>query len=203
MTELNYFLDATYDFNNRILNTHKGRYYQLIYEQSSRKNENINQLDLKFEVLMSDIDDAISNNNSNIDNIISKSNEILNEIPEIVDYKEDYLLPVYKKTKNNSHKLKLLKSRLVMAMSYVFEYGSRRICGLSIRKIEIDNIASKHTKKGTSFTLSSRYGQNMKENRNIVINTIEYNGQEKELDYELIENYSVADIELDSLQKGT
>ncbi len=203
ITELNNLLDTNYEFNKRILNTYKGDYYQIISEQSYRKIENINELDSKFESLISDIDNAISNKESNLENIILKSNDLFNEIPKIVDNREDYLFPELKKTKDTSQKLRFLKNKLVIAMASAFEYASRKICGLSIRKVEIDNVFSRKTKNGTKLTLTSKYGQNIKENRHITINKIEFNGQEKKLDYKLKNNYSVVDIELDSLQKGT
>jgi hypothetical protein len=205
ITELNSFLQANYEFNIRTLNKYKGNYYQIIEEKPSRKDEKLIQLDSKFELLISNIDIAITNKESKLENITLESNEILNEIPKIVNNRKDYLLPEFKQSNTNSNELSLkyIKNRLVIAMAYAFEYNSTRTVWVDgLYKIKVDSIISRKTKNGTELTLTSKYGQDIRENRHIIINKIEFNGIEKKADYKLNKNYSFADIEFDSLQKG-
>jgi len=69
-------------------------------------------------------------------------------------------------------------------------------------KVDVDSIISQKTNSGIKLTLTSRFGQPIKENRHILINKIKFNGKEEKVDFELKENYSIADIELDSLRTG-
>ena len=126
LSEINSFLKANYEFNNKTLKKYKEDYYQLIEEQPIRKIEKLNLLDSKFKLLISNIDNAISNKETNLEYIISESNDILNEVQKILIHRKDYLLTEFKHPKNNSDELalKYLKNRLVIAMAYVFEFGS-------------------------------------------------------------------------------
>jgi len=128
LTEMNSFLQANYEFNNRTLNKNKGDYYRIIEEMPTRKIEKLNQLDSQFELLISKIDSAITNKENNLKSIIAESNEILSEIPKLVDNRKDYLLPEFKQPKSDSDdlSLKYIKNRLVIGMAYVFEYASRK-----------------------------------------------------------------------------
>mgnify|MGYP000250555759 CR=1 FL=1 len=205
LNEMNLFLQANYEFNNRTLNKNKGDYYRIIEEMPARKIEKLNQLDSKFELLISKIDSAITNKESNLKSITEESNEILAEIPKIVSNRKEYLLPEFKqpKTDSNELNLKYTKNRLVIAMAYAFEYASRlTYYSDNLGRIEVNNILSSKTENGIKLTLTSRYGQNIKENRHILINKIKYNGKEEKVDFKLKENYSIADIELDSLRTG-
>ena len=206
MKEMNLFLQANYEFNNRTLNKNKGDYYRIIEEAPGRKIEKLNQLDSKFELLISKIDSAITNKESNLNSIIAESNEILNEIPKLVDNRKDYLLPEFQqpKTISDDLSLKYIKNRLVIGMAYVFEYAGRKTYSVDgLYKIQVDSIFTRKTKNGIKLTLTSKYGQDIRENRHILINKIEFNGKEEKVDFKLKENYSFADIELDSLRNGT
>jgi len=205
LTEMNSFLQANFEFNNRTLNKNKGDYYRIIEEMPSREIEKLNELDSRFESLIFAIDRAIKNKEKNLENIIAESNEILNEVPKIVDNRKDYLLPEFKQPKTDSKdlSLKYIKNRLVIAMAYAFEYASRQTYSVDgLYKVDIDSIISRKTDSGIKLTLTSRFGQPIKENRHILINKIELNGKEQKIDFELKDNYSFADIELDSLQSG-
>lgn len=205
LTEINSFLQANFEFNNRTLNKNKGDYYRIIEEVPTRKIEKLKELDLRFELLISTIDSAIQKKENNLENIITESDEILNEIPKIVNNKKDYLLPEFKqpKTDSNDLNLKYIKNKLVIAMAYAFEYSSRITYSADrLYKVEIDSIIVNKTNNGIKLTLTSKYGQSIKENRHVIINNIEFNGKEKSTDFKLKDNYSFADIELNSLQSG-
>ncbi len=205
MKEMNLFLQANNEFNNRTLNKNKGDYYRIIEEAPGRKIEKLNQLDSKFELLISKINSAIANKESNLKSITSESNEILSEIPKLVDNRKDYLLPEFKQPKSDSDdlSLKYIKNRLVIGMAYVFEYASRQTYSVDgLYKVDVDSIISQKTDNGIKLTLTSRFGQPIKENRHILINKIKFNGKEEKVDFKLKENYSIADIELDSLRTG-
>lgn len=208
MTELNSFLQTNYEFNTRAFNQYRGDYYQRIEEQPSRKNENLNQLDLKYELLIKDIDKAISSKEDNLEKIVADYQTIVNEIPEIVNHRKDYLpnnLDITKLNTSGSKEfyLNFIKNRLTIAMAYAFEYAGR-ITGVAdgLYTVEVDSITTKRTENGIKLTLASKHGQSIKENRHIIINSIEFNGHEKNFDFNLKDNYSFADIELDSLQNG-
>jgi hypothetical protein len=203
---MNSFLQANFEFNNRTLNKNKGDYYRIIEEMPARKIEKLNELDSQFELLISTIDSAITHKKNNLKSITEESNEILSEIPKIVNNRKEYLLPEFKQPKTDSYalNLKYIKNRLVIAMAYAFEYGSRvTYYSKDLGPIEINNILSSKTENGIKLTLTSRYGQNIKENRHILINKIEFNGKEEKVNFKLKDNYSIADIEFDSLQTGT
>jgi hypothetical protein len=205
LTEMNSFLQANYEFNNRTLNKNKGDYYRMIEEMPARKIEKLNELDSQFELLISKIDNAITNKEGNLKSIIAESNEILNEIPKLVGNRKDYLLPEIKQPKSDSNdlNLKYIKNRLVIGMAYVFEYSSRQTYSVDgLYKVDIDSVISQKTDNGIKLTLTSRFGQPIKENRHILINKIKFNGKEEEVDFKLKENYSIADIELNSLRTG-
>lgn len=206
LKEIHLFLQDNFEFNNRTLNKNKGDYYRIIEEMPSRKIEKLNILDSKFELLISKIDKAISNKESNLKIINSELNQILNQIPKIVNNRKDYLLPEFKqpKTESNELSLKYMKNRLVIAMAYAFEYASRQTYSVDgLNKVKIDSIISRKTKNGIKLTLTSRFGQPIRENRHILIDKIELNGKEEKVDFKLKDNYSIADIEFDSLQTGT
>lgn len=205
LSEMNLFLQANYEFNNRTLNKNKGDYYQIIEETTSRKIENLHELDVKFEILISKIDSAIKHKESNLESIIAESDEILNEIPKIVNNRKDYVLPAFKQPMTNSNDLalKYIKNRLVIAMAYVFEYESRITYAVDgLYTVKVDSIITRKTESGIKLTLTSKYGQAIKENRHIIIDKIERNGVEEKVDYKLKDNYAIADVELDSLQTG-
>ncbi|WP_348745525.1 hypothetical protein [Tenacibaculum sp. 190524A05c] len=205
INELNNMLNENLKFNERVLNIFRGQYYQLASEKPARKIKNLDELDVKFDSLISLIDNAIiTNTKNNYEKIILLSNEVLTKTHKIANYKTNTLSFKLDETKDGLHKLKLLKGKLVLAMANTFEYACNIPCDLSIiRKVEIDSIISKHTNQGTNLTLTSKYGQSIKENRRIIINKIEHNGKEKKLDYTLNKNYSMVDIEFNSLEKGT
>ena len=204
--EMNSFLEANYEFNNRYLNRLIGSYNQIIKEQPSRRVEKLNELNLKFELLISQINIAIANKESNLEKIDSESKELLNDIPKIVDNNKDYLLPELNEeleTKNNELKLKYIKNRLTIALAYTFEYATRKTVvadGYSV--IKVDSIFLKTDENGIRLTLTSKHGQTLKDNIHILINKIEFNGKEKRVNYKLNDNYSFADIVFDSLPKG-
>jgi hypothetical protein len=205
LTEINSFLQTNFEFNNRTLNKNKGDYYRIIEEMPSREIEKLNELDSRYELLISAINKAIENKGNNLENIIAESNEILNEVPKIVDNRKDYLLPEFKQPKTGSYdlSLKYIKNRLAIAMAYAFEYASRQTYSVDgLYKVDIDSIISRKIDNGIKLTLTSKFGQSIKENRHILINKIELNGKEEKIDFKLNDNYSFADIELDSLQSG-
>lgn len=205
INELNNMLNENFEFNERVLNLFRGQYYQIASEQPSRQIKNLDELDVKFDSLISLIDKAlITNNKDDYQKIILQSNEVLTKTHKITNYKSNYFSFKLDETEDELHKLRLLKGKLVLAMANTFEYACNIPCELSIiRKVEIDSIISKHTNQGTNLTLTSKYGQSIKENRRIIINKIEHNGKEKKLDYTLNKNYSMVDIEFNSLEKGT
>ncbi|MFC7445315.1 hypothetical protein [Mesoflavibacter profundi] len=205
LIEINTFLLANYEFNNRTLNKNKGEYYRIIEEMPSREIEKLNELDSRFESLISTINKAIENKEKNLKNIVVESDKILNELPKIVDNRKDYLLQEFKqpKTGSNDLSLKYLKNRLVIAMAYAFEYASRQTYSIDgLYKVKVDSIIQRKTDNGIKLTLTSRFGQPIKENRHILINKIELNGKEEKINFKLKDNFSFADIELDSLQTG-
>jgi len=206
---LNSFLHANYEFNRKTLNKYRGAYYMVVEEQPERKIEKLNELDSKYELLITNIDKAIGNKKTNIEKIVSEYHDIFTEIPKIVNHRKDYLFPELNSignTKINSTEFRLntLKNKLVIAMSYAFEFASRQKFAYDGFK-KLDNIdinISYDDNNGIKLTLSSDIAQLIKQNRHIVISKIQYNGKDKKVNYELNDNYSFADIVLDSLQKG-
>jgi hypothetical protein len=209
IVKMNLFLQENYEFNRKMLNQFKGDYYIRIQEQPESKIDLLNELDTKYIELISNIDSAISNQTTNIDKLIIEYNSFLNEIEQVVKSNKEYLVAdlgpkITTKTNSNEFRLNTMKNRLAIAMVYAFEYASRpNYVADGLYKIEVDSIFSKTDENGTKLTLTSKYGQTIKNNRLIIINKIEQNGQEKKVDYKLKDNYSFADIEFDSLQKGT
>ncbi len=129
INEMNSFLKVSYEFNNRILNQYKEDYYVMIEEQPDKKVEKLNELYLKYKLLISDIDKAIVNKENDFEkDICTEYNYILNEIPKIVN-NIDHLLtefnPIDNKIDLTEVRLNIIKNNLVIAMAYAFEYADR------------------------------------------------------------------------------
>ena len=205
----NSYLKANYEFNTKTLNIQKGEYYIRASEKIEFHNEKLNELDTKFEVLITDVEKAISSKETNIEHIIARYEEILNEIPQITNHNKEYLIKelgvgIYDKTNTIEFRLNIFKNKLVMSMYYAFEYINKPTfiaCGF--RRIESANTEIKHnTDKNVTVTLSSDVIQLEKENRQIIVNSIHHNGRKTETNHFINDNYAFADITLDSLQKG-
>ena len=92
----------------------------------------------------------------------------------------------------------------MIAMAYAFEFDSRKTSWIfTLNEVKIDSVISQQKENGIILTLTSKTGQESKKNRHIVIQSIKLNGKERNIDYELKDNHSFADIEFDSLQKGS
>ncbi|WCO03495.1 hypothetical protein [Psychroserpens ponticola] len=202
----NSFYQANYEFSNKVLNRYKREYYLKIEEQPSRKIDELNQLDSRFQLLISNIDKAISNKDSNLEEITSEYNKILNAIPKIVNNRKDYLSSEFKPIKSNSNELNLnyIKNRLSIAMTYAFEYANRTTYASDkLITAKINSYSSKIGDNGIKVSLTSNLELYKIKNRHIIVNKIEFNGREKKVEYTLKERYSFVDFEFDSLQKGT
>ena len=204
--EINDSLKEYYDFNFHTLNIYKAKYYEMIAEQPSRNIVDLNELDLKFESLLKKIDHSSLSKGDNYENIISESKIIFEEIKNIVENKRDYLLPEFDPSKFKSNKsfLASLKNRLVIAMAYAFEFGSRKTSWIfTINEVKVDSVIAQQNENGIKLTLTSKNGQISKKDNHIIIQSIKFNGKKKNIDYKLKDNFSFADIEFDSLQKGS
>lgn len=205
--ELNSFLQTNYEFNNRVLNKHKATYYNLISENPSRKIEKLNELDSIFTNLIFEIEKSKKKSSNKL--ILSKSKELLQKLTKIVNNRKDYLTTEYDKLdylklESDEVRLNYLKNKLVISMSYAFEYASLKTISCDgLILVEIDSIMSSKYKKGVKLTLTSKNGQIDRENRHILINNLILNGKESKLKYKIEDNYSFADIKFDSLKKGT
>lgn len=209
IVEMNLFLQDNYEFNRKMLIQFKGEYYERIAENPERKIEKLNELNPKYEELILNIDSAISNQETNIDKLILEYNGFLNEIEQIVNSNKEYLVAdlgpkITTKTKSNEFRLNTMKNRLVIAMVYAFEYASRPLVYADgFPKVDtVKTHISPVSDKGIKITLSSIFAQKTFERRQVMINKIQLNGQDKKVNFRLNDNHSFADIILDSLQKG-
>ncbi|WP_179009249.1 hypothetical protein [Winogradskyella forsetii] len=204
LSELNLLYQDNYEFSNKILNRNRSFYYFIIEERPIQKIEALNQLDLSYQLLISDLDKAISNPQSNLKNITSEYNRIANEIPKIVNDRKNYLISGFEPIKPSSDELNLnaMKLRLTMAMAYAFEYAGLASYQTDSTFFGIKSYSSKTKCNGIKLSLTSNNDLKQAYNRNITIKKIELNGKEIELKYTYKDNYSFADIEFDSLQKG-
>lgn len=210
MATFNSLLTENYEFATKTLNVNKGEYYLRIEERPEFKNPKLNQLDSTFEKLMKDIDEVIQEN-SNIEDIILRSEALLTAISEIVKNHEDYLTTplnkmVYDESISSAYRLLLIKNKLSIAMSYAFEYAfGNSILGLGCqfgRSASVDTKISYDTNNNVVITLAGKGIQQDRENRHIIINALERNGKATRVDHFLHTNYAFADIKFDSLQKG-
>ena len=208
MNELNSYLLKNSEFNIRFFNAHRAKYFIKSEETYVINNEKLNQLDAKYEILIKKIDRAISSKDANLDEIVSDYQSIVCEIPNIINekivYSKDEIKSLEKfKTNSKEFYLNSIKNRLVISMAYAFEYANNQVimtCGL--RELKVDDIILSRTKENrVKLTLTSKQGQRIRDTH-ILVNNIKLNGKEKKVDYELNENYSFADIEFDTLQKG-
>ncbi|MBU2928453.1 hypothetical protein [Winogradskyella psychrotolerans] len=204
MKEMNSFLKTNFEFNNRILKSERRDYHTLIQELPSVKIDELDKLDSQFDLLIFKIDSLILTEEADIDKTISESNHIFRKAKEIVKNITHYSLEEFKKPKTNSNELILnhLKNRLVIAMSNAFQYANGFTLTSPTYTRGIDSIIASKTENGIKLTLTSKYGQSVPDNRDIIINSINFNGQEKKIYYKLKDNYSFADIEFDSLESG-
>ena len=204
LKEMNLFLKTNFEFNHRILKSERRDYLTLIQEIPSLKIDELDKLDSQFDLLIFKIDSLILIQEADIDKTISESNHIFRKAKEIVKNISDYSLEEFKKPKTDSNELILnhLKNKLVIAMSYAFQYANGFTLSHPTYARGVDSIIASETENGIKLTLTSKYGQSVPDNRDILINSIKFNGQEKKIYYKLKDNYSFADIEFDSLQSG-
>ena len=206
---MNSYLQVNYQFNSKILNQQKGDYYLRAELQPERKTESLNALDSKYELFILSANRAISNKENNIEKLVLEYYDILNDITKIVNQRDDYLLPkidsVNKtKTTFNEFRLNAMKNRLVIAMSYTFEYvmGPTLTSDHFYKPGYVNTNISHIKNNGIKLTLSSDLIQKIPQNRQIIIDEIQFNGKDKKINYELNDNYSFSDIVMDSLKKG-
>jgi len=202
MIELNSFLEVNYEFNNKTFNLNRGHYYMRIEEQPSGKIEKLNELDSKFELLILDIDNAILNKKNNINKVILEYNNILNEVKKIVNLNKDYLIAdfdsiIKTKTYSNKFRLNAIKNRLVIAMSYAFEYASRKRYAIDrLISVKIDTETTYQDKNSVKITLLSEHLQKTREKGHIIIDKFQLNN------FDQIDN-KVNSIESDSTLEKT
>ena len=205
LKEMNSFLITNFEFSNKILDSNRTDYYTLIQERPSLKIAELNQLDSQLDKLIFKIDNAILNKEVDLEKTIAESNHIFRELKKIVKHIKHYSFQEFEQPKTNSNELVLnyLKNRLVIAMTNAFQFANGFTSSEPTNERAVDSVIPSKTENGIKLTLTSKYGQSITENRHIVINSIQFNGQEKKIYYKLKDNYSFADIEFDSLQSGT
>lgn len=181
LNEMNSFLKTNFEFNNRILKSERRDYHTLIQELPSLKIDELDKLDSQFDLLIFKIDSLILAEETDLDKTISESNHIFRKAKEIVKNIADYSMEEFKKPKTNSNELILnhLKNRLVIAMSNAFQYANGFTLTSPTYTRGIDSIITSKTENGIKLTLTSKYGQSVPDNRDIQINSIKFNGQEK------------------------
>ncbi len=204
LNEMNSFLKTNFEFNNRVLKSERSDYHTLIQEIPSLKIDELDKLDSQFDLLIFKIDSLILIEETDIDKTISESNYIFRKAKKIVKNMADYSLEEFKKPKTDSNDLILnhLKNRLVIAMTNAFQYANGFTLSEPTYVRGVDSIITSKTENGIKLTLTSKYGQSVIDNRDILIKSIKFNGQEKKIYYKIKHNYSFADIEFDSLQNG-
>jgi len=203
-TEFDLLYQDNYEFSNKILNRNRSFYYFILEERPHQKIEALNQLDLSYQSIISDIDTAILTKDNDMEIIISEYNRILNAIPKIVDDKKDFLLSGFEPIKRSSNELNpnFMKLRLTMAMAYAFEYAGQALHMTGQELFEMNSYSSKTKDNGVKLSLTSNRALNKTYNRHIELDTIECNGKEIEIKYTYKDNFSFANIEFDSLEKG-
>ncbi|MQP24034.1 hypothetical protein GFJ94_03020 [Flavobacterium sp. LMO8] len=204
-SELNKFLTNNFEFNQRILNHNKAKYYNLISDQPSRKNIELEKIDSIFQSLIIEIDNAILNRSGNIKKIKINRDQFLVKIPEIVNNRNEFQISKIESLNSKSNELQLnfIKNEIIIAMSYAFEYNSLiTSINESISYFKIDNIEFRKNDNKNVLILSSKYGQRFPENRHIYIKSIKKDNINKQISYNLNDNYSFANIEFNTLEKG-
>lgn len=204
LTEMKSFFKINYDFSNRILESERADYFNLIQEKPSLKIDKLNKLDLQFDLLIFKIDSLLLSKEVSLDKIIAESNHIFREVKKIVKNIENYSLKEFKQQKTNSNELVLnyLKNRLTIAMTNAFQFANGFTSTELILEKGVDSVITSKTENGIKLTLTSKYGQSIPKSRQIEINSIKHNGQKKNIYFKIKDNYSFADIEFDSLQSG-
>ena len=198
------YLQSNFEFSNNVLKKNRKAYYNLIHDRPSLKIKELNELDAQLDLLIFKIDNSILNNDIDLEKTIAESNQIFSGLQKIISYKKDRSLQKFEQPQASSDELILnyLKNKLVIAMANGFEYANGFTNTGHVFPKGVDSIITSKTENGIKLTLASKLGQSITENRDIVINSIKFNGQEKNLYFKLKDNYAFADIELDSLQTG-
>ncbi|TCI84888.1 hypothetical protein [Tenacibaculum sp. M341] len=203
--EMNAFLKTNFDFNERALNHFKEIYYVKSSEQSYVKNEKLDILDIMYKQLISEIDIATLNKTSNVKDLIHRGNEILNKLKGIVDNNEEFFIHELfnEKSYNDSFQLNIMKNKLVMSMSYAFEYASRERFAIGgFRKLDsVDTDVVRNNNK-VQINLSSDIIQQLPSKRVVKVDQILFEGKQREINYELVKDYTFSNILLDSLSQG-
>lgn len=201
------FLKTNYSFNERVLNHFREIYYVKSSEQVDVKIEELNVLDIRYKELIFKTNKAILDKDSNVKELLLEGNEILKKTLGIVNYREDFStkkLPNIE-SKDSVFQLNLMKNKLVIAMSYAFEYAGRdRFSVDRIRKLDsVNTRVTSNKNKSIQINLSSDIVQEIPRKRVVtLIDQMMYKGKEKKLNYTLINDYTFANILLDSLADG-
>lgn len=200
------FLNTNYEFNLRVLNNNKAKYYNLVDDQPIRKNIKLERLDSIFKLLISEIDEALIKKEISKKVIFNKGNKFLSDLTETVRDRKDFQISNFQNIESKSDELQLnfIKNEIVIAMSYAFEYNSLLTSirdGYSYAKIDkivLDKFDNKY-----KLTLFSEFGQKNIKNGHVLINSIKRNKIYEKVSFNIKNNYSFADIEFDTLQPGT
>lgn len=207
--DFNSFLKLNYESNIRNLNDIKGIYYMTIENDSTKIVKGLAELENDYNELIIEIDNAKTNKNISLDITNTKYITFLNNIRKIVknDKKNiinSGLINFETKSNNDELKLNIMKNNLVIAFSNTYRYASYSgwiACGLRTFN-HIDTKVKIDENNKVKITLLSKIAQGNNTKRRILVNNITLNGSKKNIKYDIIKNYSFADIDIETKNKG-
>ncbi|MEM6722028.1 MAG: hypothetical protein AAF611_22055 [Bacteroidota bacterium] len=201
------FLQQNHTFNTKRLNLEKATHFDKAKEIPEIRPEACEKFEIRYEQIIAKLEELIIAKESTIDAVFEIYNQFIEDV-------KDVLYPYYKKEFGNyiqqidplnldpKYRLKVMKNHLTLAMMYAYRSFNGNILiehtGGPVR-VRTTVAQDKHQ---TKIILVSKYLQDYRQQKEIVVDKIVFKGVEKKFDYEIVPNYAFADIFLDSLAAG-
>jgi hypothetical protein len=206
---LDSFLETNHTFNTVMLNHYKADYLQLQKETPEMNTEQLNSIATVYKEFISKINHSIASKESNIEPLVQEYNRLLDDLKNVLAkfyYKQFnlYIITANDLNFSNEYRLKAMKNNLTLSMVYAYQSAngnliSWRGCGFS--RIRVKTIFDQHEDLA-KITLTSNFIQTLKEEKDIIIDKIAFNGIDTKMKYNITEVHDFTDIILDSLTPG-
>ncbi len=184
------------------------KYHMIAEEKPSTRIKNLDAIYKTYGELSSKLNAAIVAENTEIEPLQTKYNQLLDEIEQFVKTDKSYTINRIL-TNNKNHQLNakyhlnIMRNNLVIAMSYAFEHSSKPASiKNNIKSLKHVDIKVTQNYYRTVLSLSSAIAQTSNEYRSVIVDKISKDGINTDMKYTVLDNTSFSDITFDSLQRG-
>lgn len=207
---LDSFLETNHTFNTVKLNRYKADYIQGRKETPEINTEQLNSMAIVYKELISKVNHSIASKESNIEPLVQEYNRFLTDIRNIqaTFYNKQfdlYIITVNDLNFSNEYRLKAMRNNLTLSMVYAYQSANGNLIfwrGCGLWRVRVKTILEQHENLA-KIILTSSFIQTLKEEKDILIDKIVFNGIDTKIKYNISENHDFTDIILDSLTPGT